>query len=318
MSTRVLVEPNDLVFVQSRASTNTDLVDEYAEMMQSGVEFDPAQGVQDGNGQIYVFDGHHRGSAAKQIGAKLWVEVRPGTRLDAEWLALTANQKHGLRRNREDLRRIVRLALLHPRGVTLSDRELARHCGVHHNTVSKIRQELEVSGEISQIEKRLVTRNGQTYQVDTGNIGKSRAATTVEPSFAVTLAPQMVQHLRTEALPSDCKLEHVVKVGYPYDSTYYEPKAQEFECPHCGQEKIVGVNGSRRWCLNCSAEWPTAAAFLAAVQSEPSTEPTTGREAIRNRLRQLISLVDTCPDEQLAELATWLTNLEMSLTFASK
>lgn len=88
--------------------------------------------------------------------------------------------------------------------------------------------------------------------------------------------------------------------------------------PHCGRERIVGVNGSRRWCLNCSAEWPTAATFLAAVQSEPSTEPTTGREAIRNRLRQLISLVDTCPDEQLAELATWLTNLEMSLTFASK
>ncbi|MBE7550105.1 MAG: hypothetical protein HS126_03385 [Anaerolineales bacterium] len=57
--------------------------------------------VQDENDQIYVYDGLHRGSAAKQVGAKLWVEVQPGTQLDAEWLALTANQKHGLRRSRE-------------------------------------------------------------------------------------------------------------------------------------------------------------------------------------------------------------------------
>jgi hypothetical protein len=220
-------------------------VDEYAEMMQSGVEFDLAQGVQDENGQIYVFDGHHRGSAAKQIGAKLWVEVRPGTRLDAEWLALTANQKHGLRRNREDLRRIVRLALLHPNGVTLSDRELARHCSVHHNTVSKIRQELEVSGEFRQIEKRLVTRNGQTYQVDTGNIGNSKAATTMEPSFTVALPSLTVSHLRPETLPPvqppNCEVEDMVKLGCAHDSTYYEPKVQEFECPYCGEEKIVGI-----------------------------------------------------------------------------
>jgi hypothetical protein len=46
-----------------------------------------------------------------------------------------------------------------------------------------------------------------------------------------------------------------------------EPKPQEFECPRCRQEKIVGVNGSRRWCLNCGAEWPTAAEFLAEVNA---------------------------------------------------
>jgi hypothetical protein len=101
MSTRVLIEPNEVVFIQSGA-TNTDLVAEYAEMMQNGVEFDPVQGMQDEIGQIYVYDGLHRGSAAKQVGVKLWVEVQPGTQLDAEWLALTANQKHGLRRSRED------------------------------------------------------------------------------------------------------------------------------------------------------------------------------------------------------------------------
>ncbi|MBE7472308.1 MAG: hypothetical protein HS114_24505 [Anaerolineales bacterium] len=304
MSMRVLVEPTELVFIQSRAATNTDLVDEYAEMMQNGVEFDPVQGVQDENDQIYVYDGLHRGSAAKQVGAKLWVEVQPGTQLDAEWLALTANQKHGLRRSREDVRRIVRLALLHPNGVSLSDREIARHCGVDHKTVGRMRTELEVCGEIPQIETRTVSRNGQTYTVDTGNIGKSRLSTWVGPGFGKEL----------EASGEFRQMENTVKLSYTADPTSYEPKAQEFECPCCGQEKIVGVNGSRRWCLNCSAEWPTAAAFLAAVQTRQPQALATGREAIKMRLWKLVSLVDACPDEQLEEIVTWLDDLETALT----
>ena len=142
-----------------------------AEMMQNGVEFDPVQGVQDENGQIYVYDGLHRGSAAKQIGASLWADIQLGIRLEAEWLALTANQKHGLRRSREDLRRIVRLALLHPNGVNLSNNELARHCGVSDKTVGKIRSELEASSEIPKIERRGVTRAGQTSAQNTRHIG---------------------------------------------------------------------------------------------------------------------------------------------------
>jgi hypothetical protein len=318
MSTRVFIEPNELVFIQSRATTNIDLVDEYAEMMQNGVEFDPAQGVQDENGQIYVYDGLHRGLAAKQVGAKLWVEVQSGTKLDAEWLALTANQKHGLRRTREDMRRVVRLALLHPHGANLSDREIARHCGVHHETVGKIRKQLEASGEIRQIEKRVVTRNGQTYQVDTSNIGKSRPSPMDESSIAIALTSQTAYPLlELEVLPQVqppiYEAESVVKLGCTYDPTYYEPKSQEFECPHCGQEKIVGVNGSRRWCLNCGAEWSTAAAFLAEVQIKHPLELAANRESTKMRLRKLVSLVDACPDEQLEKIVTWLDNLETAL-----
>ena len=39
-------------------------------------------------------------------------------------------------------------ALSHPYGVNQSDRKIARHCGVDHKTVGKIRKELELSGEI--------------------------------------------------------------------------------------------------------------------------------------------------------------------------
>jgi hypothetical protein len=121
MTEQIFVEPNTLIFIQSRATTNADLVDEYAEMMQHGIQFDPAQGVRDENDQVYVYDGLHRGEAARQVGALLLVQVRSGTKLDAEWLSLAANQKHGLRRTRGDRQRVVRLALLHPNGAQLSD-----------------------------------------------------------------------------------------------------------------------------------------------------------------------------------------------------
>ena len=148
MTEKILADPKELVFIQSRAETNDDLVDEYASMMRDGVQFDPAQGVRDEAGQTFIWDGLHRAEAAKLAEVLLLIEVRPGTQRDAEWLALSANQKHGLRRSRKDKQRVVRSALLHPYGANLSDREIARHCGVDHKTVGKVRAELETTGEI--------------------------------------------------------------------------------------------------------------------------------------------------------------------------
>ena len=37
MTKEILADPRQLVFIQSRAETNHDLVDEYAKMMQDGV-----------------------------------------------------------------------------------------------------------------------------------------------------------------------------------------------------------------------------------------------------------------------------------------
>jgi hypothetical protein len=145
---QIYEDPRNLIFIQSRATLNPDLVAEYAAMMQDGIQFDAAQAVRDDNGQVYVWDGVHRGQAAKQIGVLLLLDMQPGDRQVAEWLALSANQKHGQRRTREDIQHIIRQALRHPNGVNLSDRELARHCGVDHKTVGKIRAELELSGEI--------------------------------------------------------------------------------------------------------------------------------------------------------------------------
>lgn len=175
MNEPVWYPPVDLIFIQSRAEMDFDLVKEYAAMLKQGVEFDPCQGIEDeADGRIYVWDGAHRGEAAKQAGLALLVEVRPGSQTEAEWLSFSANARHGLRRTNKDIARVVKTALCHIKGTGLSNREIARHCGVHHSTVDKYRKELELSGGISQIEYRTILRKGTTYEMRVKSSGKVR------------------------------------------------------------------------------------------------------------------------------------------------
>jgi hypothetical protein len=165
------LHPDELIFIQSRAATHDDLVAEYADLMaDDDFDFDAIEALEDESGTIFVWDGAHRGAAALQVNRFLLVNLKPGTRVEAEWLALGANQKHGLRRSREDKQYVVRQALQHPEGVGRSDREIGRHCGVDHKTVGRIRAEMEASGEIPRITARTVTRNGVTYQQETAGI----------------------------------------------------------------------------------------------------------------------------------------------------
>jgi hypothetical protein len=156
-------DPYQLIFIQSRAAVNYSIVDEYADLMTDGIVFDAVEGIQDGEGHVYIWDGFHRGEAAKKAGIQLRVKIRPGTRIDAEWLALSANQRHGLRRSPEDKRHIVRQALLHPYGEYTSVRYIAQHCGIDRRVVTKVRQEMEVAGEIPQVHERIVSAKRRTY-----------------------------------------------------------------------------------------------------------------------------------------------------------
>jgi hypothetical protein len=62
-----------------------------------------------------------------------------------------------------------------PEWSKLSDREIAQHCKVDHKTVAARRPKPKVSGEIPQMQRRTVTRNGSTYTMDTAAIGKKPA-----------------------------------------------------------------------------------------------------------------------------------------------
>jgi len=77
---------------------------------------------------------------------------------------------HGKARTNDDKRRIVTRMLQDEEWMQWSDREIARHCGVGHVSVSKRRKELFPSVHDEQIASRTVERNGTGYAMDTSAI----------------------------------------------------------------------------------------------------------------------------------------------------
>ena len=152
---------------QARVGNTEEVVEEYASAMRDGLWI-----WHDGNrltvfaesGAFWLADGFHRVEAAQRA-ALMTVpcEVRAGTRRDAVLCAVGANGSHGLRRNRQDVRRAIELLLRDEEWGKWSDREISRRVGCGHPLVATVRQELIASGILFQIDERTVSRNGTTY-----------------------------------------------------------------------------------------------------------------------------------------------------------
>jgi hypothetical protein len=156
---------------QLRARIDPGVVREYAAAMQDGAIFPPLTVFQEhpDSPDYCLADGFHRLAACREAGlTEISVEVHAGTRRDAVLHAAGANAQHGLRRTNADKRRSVTALLQDEECRQWSNREIARHCGVDRELVSRVRSEL--SGGIRQI-ARLVQRNGVTYCQNTANIG---------------------------------------------------------------------------------------------------------------------------------------------------
>jgi len=154
---------------QPRVTLDDQLVREYAELYEAETALPPIVVFHDGS-HYWLADGFHRYHAARQANlARLECEVHKGTVDEARWYACAANQTHGQRRTNEDKRRAVLLALKHPKGAGLSDRQIAEHVGVTHPFVGKIRSEASNTGNDYQSPTR-IGRDGRT--IDTTNIGR--------------------------------------------------------------------------------------------------------------------------------------------------
>lgn len=124
---------------QMRVSINQDKVAEYADKMRDDGKFPPIKATFDGT-VYWLYDGFHRYFAAQAAGATtIEVDYKPGTMEDAQDLALSANNTHGLPRTKEDKRKSVETALSYERHANKSDREIARLCDVSHTLVAVIR-----------------------------------------------------------------------------------------------------------------------------------------------------------------------------------
>lgn len=159
---------------QPRHGINAAYVDELAESIVEGATLPPVEVIYDG-ANYWLYDGFHR-VAAHQAAGILIVDanIHQGTQADAQWRSYAANQTHGLRRTNEDKQRAIKAALRHPNGVTMANREIARHLGVDHKTVGDWREKLEATGEIPQSTTR-TGADGRT--IDTTNIGTNQPAT---------------------------------------------------------------------------------------------------------------------------------------------
>lgn len=97
------------------------------------------------NATFWLASGFHRRDALERIGCKVAipVDVFNGNLVDAQYLSMTANKSHGLRRTNADKRKAAVLALNHPWTHELSDRAIADEIGVSHIFVGTIRKELQ-------------------------------------------------------------------------------------------------------------------------------------------------------------------------------
>jgi hypothetical protein len=159
------------------------VVAEYAMQMRAGAVFPPVLVFDDGRTR-WLADGYHRTAAREVCGQQtVLAELRPGGCAEAVWAACASNITHGLRRSNADKRMSVIRALSHPRAQRLSDRQIGQHCGVHHQTVGRIRRELEERGVISGATVRDVVRGDSHYQQRTNTAEASTRSRGTDPSL---------------------------------------------------------------------------------------------------------------------------------------
>ena len=201
---------------QSRVALDEQTIEKYKEMMLAGEEFPAIEVFFDGK-TYWAADGFHRLAAAERAGKEgIAANVHKGDKTDAIIYSAGANQKHGLPRKQKDARRAIDMILYLElnKERQWSDRAIARHVKVTHNTVRKRREHLlkvleaeKRAGKIDDNTKtsfnevRVYKRNGKIIEQNTSKRPSKRrkkkgtgAATTQQSQKGVdeTYEPQLV------------------------------------------------------------------------------------------------------------------------------
>jgi hypothetical protein len=186
--------------IQPRLALSDAHIREYAALLQEGHQLGTIVVFQDGS-DYYLADGFHRVAAAKSIGLEeLPAEIHVGTKREAMLYACGAN-KHGIPLSNRDKRRVVRHLLEDTEWKEWSDREIARHCGVGHALVSRLRRSLS-PGDSDTAPRTYRTKQGTVTTMNTGAIGKHAAPDIPEDSTnttemaADTTVPEAVDQAR--------------------------------------------------------------------------------------------------------------------------
>jgi hypothetical protein len=163
--------------VQPRDRLDPNVIAEYHDLMESGVEFPPVDVVLVDDKYLLV-DGFLRFEAANLANQKtMRCEVRRGDLRTALLLSAEANARHGLRRTWDDKRRAVGKLLRDAEWSKWSDREIARRCSVSHGFVAQQRDRLRlVTGNVASEERQFVSKHGTVAVMNITAIGNKRTA----------------------------------------------------------------------------------------------------------------------------------------------
>lgn len=133
---KIKIEELDLS-LQTRAGTDAETIDNYAEAMADGAQFPEVTVFTDG-AHYWLADGFHRVMAAKQNGRTvIAADVRKGTEDDAVVFGGTANNKQGKRPTRADVQHFLQMVWDRREAIfggTPTGGNLAERCGVSHTT----------------------------------------------------------------------------------------------------------------------------------------------------------------------------------------
>lgn len=168
--------------LQTRAGTDVDTINNYAEAMADGASFPDVTVFSDGK-HYWLADGFHRVMAAKQNGkASISADVRKGTADDAVVFGGTANNKQGKRPTRADVQHFLSMVWERREAVfggTPTGGNLAERCGVSRATgerfvMEKLKEmpKAPVRPTASKIQSKMPARpthlvgaNGRAYPV---------------------------------------------------------------------------------------------------------------------------------------------------------
>ena len=179
--------------LQVRDKIIEDAVREYADVIRNGGKMPPVTVFFDGKA-YHLADGWHRYFAHKQAAfPEIEADVREGTRRDAILFAVSANDKHGLRRTNADKRRAVLVLLEDFEWSEWNNTKIAEVCGVSATFVDKIRKEMNTVTPTT----RKVSRGGVEYEMDVSKMGK-KSKSKPEPEPVIDEKEQKIEEMATE------------------------------------------------------------------------------------------------------------------------
>lgn len=171
--------------LQTRAGTDAETIDNYAEAMADGAQFPEVTVFTDGT-HYWLADGFHRVMAAKQNGRTvIAADVRKGTEDDAVVFGGTANNKQGKRPTRADVQHFLQMVWDRREAIfggTPTGGNLAEKCGVSKRTGENFVRERLAAMPVAPA--RSTAQNAQLKMPEKGGIeGGSTAQNAQLPSM---------------------------------------------------------------------------------------------------------------------------------------